>query len=63
MSTYEYMRENQYTDLGGFSFFVEISNGHARAEAEVFPADHAVRVFLQVLEEAVKRTGRVMSMV
>lgn len=47
-----------YTDLRSFSFFIKVSNRHARAEAEVFSADHTVHVLLQVLEEAIRTMGR-----
>lgn len=41
------MRER---NLRTFSFFIKISNGHSRAEAEVFSGDKTVGVFLQVLQ-------------
>lgn len=52
------MNSEKYTNLGTVSFFIKISNRHAWAEAEVFSGDHAVCVFLQVLDEVIEETEK-----
>lgn len=46
------LQKNQ-TNLSSLSLLVEVSDGHPWAEAEMFPGDHAVGVFLQILSKVV----------